>query len=148
MSGSSQMASTGSGTLTAILAVSGLSAATSEAAGSISVSGFLAGSSVTASGGDGAVTAVLMVAGLAATGSRGDGWALPPYIAGLLPDHITAVVIVEPVPRVTISAIRPVVLIDTDGITAGVTTDRVTGNVVVERPRVNVVVERPRVEVS
>jgi hypothetical protein len=136
--GSSQTASTASGSVTALLAVSGLSAATSEAAGAISVSGLLAGSSLTVSGGDGAVTAVLVITGLADTGSAADGWVLPPYIAGLLPDHFTAVVIVEPGARVTISVIRPSVLIDTDRIVAGVTVDDVAADVVVERPRVEV----------
>lgn len=102
LSGLAATVSSASGTATLIMTVSGLSVTVSAASGSVSRAGSLTGSSATESYADGFIAVVLGVAGISVTVSEADGWILAPFVPGALPPKITALVFVNPAPRVTI----------------------------------------------
>jgi hypothetical protein len=138
LAGASLTASTASGTITLRLAVSGLATASSVASGAISGLAALAGSAVTGSRADGSVVMVLRLAGLSATGSYAAGSVEPPFIPGLLPPVITAIVQVRPGPRVTIgiNVVHGSATVDRTG--ARIEIDKVNGTVVADRLRAEV----------
>jgi hypothetical protein len=69
----------------------------------------------------GAVSGVIRVAASAASVSQADGWILAPFIAGRLPDKVTAIVYVSNSTRAVVFANITMATIKTNKIIAEVT---------------------------
>jgi len=132
LAGSSLAASTGSGTVVLAGRLSGAATARSAASGAVSAVLVLAGSGLAASGASGHVTVLGILSGLAVAASSADG-SVTAFVAGALPDKITAIVFVVSGPRVTIGVSSISANVEVGRTPASVETDAMTGRVTIDK---------------